>query len=40
MTMFVNISKFMIKQMQRVQNITAGFVLQNYTTERHVASIG
>lgn len=40
MAILVNISNFMLKQMERVQNIIAGFVLQNYTTEHHVASLG
>ena len=35
---FVNISNYLIKRLERVQNATAGFILQEYTTEHDVLS--
>ena len=38
--MFTNIPKYLIKELQQVQNTTASFIIKKHTTEHNVITLG
>ena len=38
--MFANIPKYLIKELQQVQNTTASFIIKKHTTEHNVITLG
>ena len=38
--MFANIVKYLIKELQQVQNATASFIIKKHTTEHYVITLG